>query len=822
MHVLTASLLLVLVAMPAAGQTGTPAHASSAGRAPVSQVLDEAARQIPPELRSVLALKPAPWIVNAHDVGAPTDVHKDIPWHLLDKEKDPRFDLPHRGKLGVFNTNADIHWLIGLGLDDGPMSYDPPRRYTDHLVNLAAQEIDLGAVRAHVLFAPVASDTLLAVVSLSNPGDGPHAVTVESLCTKPAGAGGPAVEEPAAAWSRPTDRFGYGITVTSGRIESIESVGERTMLMRFEELDEKKQPGVGWLWCAMSALADPISTRPEPESTAGPSGAMTHRIELPAGQTRELRLALTLHRSGPRQIETRNQIVLYPEQSDETARAYCVEAAGRGLAGDWAALARESYRWYERMPFIELPDASWTAAFACALELPRGNTWSPQGVLAQPWYTFCRVHGHEPYGWWSYGMHAHEHLSTFVVNLTEPTLSQSFLRGHFQVQQPDGCIQYGVNQSGRNIHRSLATAPLLAGEAWTAYLWSGDRAFLAQAFEACSRYVEWWCSSARTRLGEQRQAAQDSATPAENLPRLQHWRDFVETLRDDKDLATWTATDKAELQEALDLNCYLLNEERSLAAMARELGRTDQADRWHSRAEARVRAMQQHLWHAEDGVFYGKDIAGDRWARVLDVSTFFPLWAGLAAPEQAESIVRLLADPQAFGTDYPIASLAVKHMPDKLRGQYHWRGANWVEMSWLAVQGLSRYGHDAEAARVAEANCRMVFRTLERTGHFREFYNTLTGEPSDLTDYIWTSMPAIMIVETFFGIRPTPQGLEIRPSLPQGWDEIRIRNLRIRGASLSLSVRRHTQGLELDWNGHSHTLLPGASLQISWSQLQTK
>jgi putative spermidine/putrescine transport system substrate-binding protein len=50
-------------------------------------------------------------------------------------------------------------------------------------------------------------------------------------------------------------------------------------------------------------------------------------------------------------------------------------------------------------------------------------------------------------------------------------------------------------------------------------------------------------------------------------------------------------------------------------------------------------------------------------------------------------------------------------------------------MTMLVVQGLRRYGYYDEAARVAEANCRMVFDTLEKTSHFREFYNSLNGQP---------------------------------------------------------------------------------------------
>ncbi len=157
--------------------------AASAASPTVYDVLDEAARAIPPELRRSLAAKPAPWIVKAHDVGVRTDVHKDVPWHLLDKEKDPRFNLPHRGKLGLFNPNADVHWLTGMSVDNAPIDFNPKRGYVDHLVNLAAQKVDLGDVQAHVLFLPAASDSILAVIGLIHTG----LENTSSTCGRPIG-----------------------------------------------------------------------------------------------------------------------------------------------------------------------------------------------------------------------------------------------------------------------------------------------------------------------------------------------------------------------------------------------------------------------------------------------------------------------------------------------------------------------------------------------------------------------------------------------------------------------------------------------------------
>lgn len=768
--------------------------------ADLRRMLDRAAATISPEIRKVLAGKPTSWLLKVHDLGPPTDFHKDIPWHLLDKEKDARFDLPHRGKLGVFNTNSDINLLIGLGVDDKPVDFSPKRQYTDHLLNLASVEVDLGGVRGQVLFLAGESDMLLCVVQVRNPGPHPRIVHIESACTKPP------------TNTVPFDRYGYGVTATTGDLQWIGyNEPNGALVSSYDEWIPRPLRLGGSLLCTMAASEMPAGYRSglakdKASSDVPRDAVLENRIELPSGAAKTLLISLNLHRYGPQQYESPMEMILYPKQTPEDALQYAVSAAIRALSIDWQRLMADSYKWYEHVPLLTVPSQSWAADFLCALELPRANTWSPQEQSSLPWYTLCRPHTNEPYGWWSYGMHGHEHLSTFVVNLTEPTLSQSLLRGHFRNQQADGRFPYGVNHRGVSAHSGdLATAPFLAWESWTTFMWSGDRDFLREAYDCCVRSLRWWRSQARTRPGL----------------KLQHWKDFLETVRDDGDLATWTATDKAENQEALDLNCYLLKEERTLAEMARELGRGEESAQWSSDAENRATAMRDHLWHAQDGFYYGRDIPGDRWVRIMDISTFFPLWCGLAAPEQVPVIVDLLRDPNAFGTDYPVATLAVKHMPGKLKGQWHWRGANWVEMTWLVICGLKEVGRYDEAARLAEANCRMVFQTLGRDGHFREYCNSLTGGPADLTDYIWTSMPAIMLVDVILGIRPTAAGLEVLPALPEAWPHAKIEFLRLRGGRLSVSVRRDTtaQHTAASLNGRALPIRQGRGTLIQWSDL---
>ncbi len=336
--------------------------------ADIPALLAEAAGSLPAGLRETLARKPAPWIVKAHDVGAPTDFNADIPWHLLDKEKDPRFPLPNAGKLGVVNTNTDVNILLGLAAGEAPIRFDPPRRYTDHLVNLAAQEVQLPGVRAHVLFLPIAGDTLLIVVTARNTSDASATIRATTVCAK----------EPDGP--EPFDRYGYGIHVTTGRLAwAAHNPANDAQVCCFEEWARDRRPPrvVGSLLCSIVGSQPAISTGEHTDALPiGTHAALAFRLDLPPARTRTLRIAVNLHRFGPKRFETKQQIVLYPQQTPEAACEYSIRAAVDGLAADWPALVRASYTWYQRMPVFRLPRSSWAADLACALELPRGNTWS--------------------------------------------------------------------------------------------------------------------------------------------------------------------------------------------------------------------------------------------------------------------------------------------------------------------------------------------------------------------------------------------------------------------------------------------------------------
>jgi alpha,alpha-trehalase len=98
-------------------------------------------------------------------------------------------------------------------------------------------------------------------------------------------------------------------------------------------------------------------------------------------------------------------------------------------------------------------------------------------------------------------------------------------------------------------------------------------------------------------------------------------------------------------------------------------------------------------------------------------STFYPLWAGLATPEQAKAVA---------------GNLKVFNQPGGLPMSTYDTGAQWdLPYGWgniemLAIDGLRRYGYNADADRVSYEFLSTVAENFRRDGNIREKYNVVT------------------------------------------------------------------------------------------------
>jgi alpha,alpha-trehalase len=165
------------------------------------------------------------------------------------------------------------------------------------------------------------------------------------------------------------------------------------------------------------------------------------------------------------------------------------------------------------------------------------------------------------------------------------------------------------------------------------------------------------------------------------------------------------------------LNSLLYKTEKDLEQISLWLGRADDAKKWNKRAEERKKLITQYLWNHEQGLFFDFNFETKRMSRYRYASTFYPLWAGLATPEQAKAVVGNLKAFERPG-GLPMSTQDTGTQWDLPYG--------WGNIEMVAIDGLRRYGYNADADRVSYEFLSTVAENFRRDGTIKEKYNVVT------------------------------------------------------------------------------------------------
>ena len=98
------------------------------------------------------------------------------------------------------------------------------------------------------------------------------------------------------------------------------------------------------------------------------------------------------------------------------------------------------------------------------------------------------------------------------------------------------------------------------------------------------------------------------------------------------------------------------------------------------------------MWDERDGLYYDYDFEKGEVRRYPFVTTFYPLWAGLATKEQAARVVSNLRLFERAG--------GLQTSTNRTGNQWD-APFGWAPMQLIAVGGLRRYGYEKEADRIS-------------------------------------------------------------------------------------------------------------------------
>jgi alpha,alpha-trehalase len=161
-------------------------------------------------------------------------------------------------------------------------------------------------------------------------------------------------------------------------------------------------------------------------------------------------------------------------------------------------------------------------------------------------------------------------------------------------------------------------------------------------------------------------------------------------LADGKDLSTIRTTAIAPV----DLNALLAHLEEALAKAYRLKGDPSEAERYQALAEKRRAAIWRLMWNAQAGFFVDYLWREGRQSDVLSAATVYPLFFGIATPDEAHAMAsalrQKLLEPGGLGTTLTVT------------GQQWDRPNGWAPLQYLAVEGLNAYGERDLARDIAD------------------------------------------------------------------------------------------------------------------------
>ena len=295
----------------------------------------------------------------------------------------------------------------------------------------------------------------------------------------------------------------------------------------------------------------------------------------------------------------------------------------------------------------------------------------------------------------------------------------------FDLQRPDGQLPASVKTTDIGFAQIQMVVPI-AATAWELAKMNGDEQFLVTAYRACSRWDAWLRQYRDTRKTGLVEGFCTYDTGHDNSPR---WSGIPNRCPDGDARKAPQIASMPRL--CPDLSATVYGGRIALAAMAKALGKMDEATRWQSDAEHLRLLILDKLYCAEDAAFYDLDAQGkfvrvrsDVISRVLgehvldlaharDRAIFDAVWS------------HQLHNPKAFWTPFPFPSIALDD-PTFVRPipRNSWGGASQALTALRAPRWMAHYGKQAELEHLMRQWCVAIL----RHGEFRQQADPLTGE----------------------------------------------------------------------------------------------
>jgi alpha,alpha-trehalase len=198
----------------------------------------------------------------------------------------------------------------------------------------------------------------------------------------------------------------------------------------------------------------------------------------------------------------------------------------------------------------------------------------------------------------------------------------------------------------------------------------------------------------------------------------------------------------------VDLNCFLVQLERTLSQACVAAGDQARADELQRAATTRIAALQRHCWSPADGWYFDFHAPGNRCSPHRTLAAVTPLFLRFATPEQAAAVAHNLQESFLRPGGLVTTLTASGEQWDAPNG--------WAPLQWMAIAGLRAYGHEELAAEIARRWIRLNASVFEHTGRLMEKYNVVDltrlaggGEYPTQDGFGWTNGVLLKLLHAY-------------------------------------------------------------------------
>jgi glycogen debranching enzyme len=243
-----------------------------------------------------------------------------------------------------------------------------------------------------------------------------------------------------------------------------------------------------------------------------------------------------------------------------------------------------------------------------------------------------------------------------------------------------------------------------------------------------------------------------------------------------------------------EVQAYVFAAKRAAAVMAQALG--EEAGGYEREGEAMRQRFEDRFWIEEMGC-YALALDGRKEpCRILSSNAGHALFAGIASPERAERLARLLTGKRFF-SGWGVRTIAAGEA--RYNPMAYHNGSVWPHDNALIALGLARYGHKEEVLRIfqglIEAAVYDEFRRLPELfcGFTRRRKRGPTAYPVACSPQAWAAAAPFALVAAATGLDLGHEEGLVRlanPALPQFLDDLILHDVSVADSRLDLRMSR--------------------------------